>query len=61
MVVRLKIGDSIKIAVRISNDTTYFYRGKITDLDSDFVTIADIKQGIVRIRLSEIIMEEGWQ
>lgn len=58
-------GDYKKIQIKIG-EKIYIYRGLVLSVDDGFVSLRDIKAGIVRLRISEIVTEEnfnpeGWQ
>lgn len=57
----MMIGEHKKLQVKLGQ-RIYIYRGKIINISEDeqFLTIQDIKAGAVRIRLSEIVVEESY-
>lgn len=53
------INDSLKLSVSLG-DKIFCYRGKILFLDDEFIVILDYKLGKVRIKRSNIVIEEPW-
>lgn len=54
------MADKKRIQVDLGNNKIYTYRGELICEDEDFISLNDIKCGLVRIRKSNVVLIEVW-
>ena len=55
----MRTGEHRKFQVKVG-EKAYVYRGKVLSISDGYVTIEDVKTGLISIRISEIITDEPY-